>query len=93
MTVDAVPGAALAPKPDLAESPTWSDAEFFDQRLPGGLVLRALICSLDGEWRWTVSSLDRDRGELIGTGTETTAAAARRAATSEIGKCLENGMA
>jgi hypothetical protein len=94
MIVDTIPRAALAPTPDLAAPRAWSDAEFFDEHLPDGFVLRALVCLREGgEFHWTVSFLEQDRGELISAGVEKTAALARRAATAEIAKCLENGMA
>jgi hypothetical protein len=92
MTVDTVPRVARAPK--LATRGTWSDAEFFDEFLPDGLMLRALVCSAEGgEWQWTVTSLDQYRGELIGVGLEKTAAKARKAAAAEIAKCLDDAMA
>jgi hypothetical protein len=95
MTVDtAVSRTPSAPKPNLAAHRGWSGAELFEEHLPDGLVLRALVCSHRGgaEWRWTVGSLDQDRGELIGAGIEKTPARARRAAAAELAKCLENGM-
>jgi hypothetical protein len=92
MTVDTMPRATLAPAPDLTAPRAWSGAEFFDQHLPDGLVLRALVCPFEGEWQWTISTLDQDRGELISAGIAKTAATARRVASSEIAKCLENGM-
>jgi len=68
----------------------WSDAEFFDEHLPDGLVLRALVCLLEGgEWQWTLTVLGEGKGEMISTGTERTATKARRTAAAEIGKCLK----
>jgi hypothetical protein len=73
---------------DLAE---WSAAEVLDTPYSDGLTLRALVCRLDaGKWQWSISSLDGDRGELIGIGLEKSLAAARATATTEIAKCLDN---
>jgi hypothetical protein len=75
---------------DLAE---WSPAEVLDTALPDGLTLRALVRQLGvGKWQWSVSSLDRDHGELISIGLERSAGAARATATSEIAKCLDNAV-
>jgi hypothetical protein len=51
--------------------PLWSAAEFLDMPYADGLLLRALVCrSAPGKWRWSVMSIDGDRGgELIGFGT------------------------
>jgi len=72
--------------------PEWSAAEMLDAQLADEQMLRAIVCRLGAHrWQWTVSSLDRDRGELISVGIERTAAAARHTATVEITKCLESG--
>jgi hypothetical protein len=91
MTVDAMWRARPAPKPDLLADRAWSNAEFFDLHLPDGLVLRALVCPLDGEWQWTISTIEHDRGALISAGIAKTAATARWIANAEIAKCLEAG--
>lgn len=71
----------------------WSAAEVLDTPLADDQKLRAIVCRLGAHrWQWTVSSLDRDRGELISVGIERTAAAARHTATVEITKCLESGI-
>jgi hypothetical protein len=68
----------------------WSAAEILDMPFSDDLLLRALVCEMDGGmWQWSVSSLDGAQGELISAGEEKSAAAARRMATSEIAKCLE----
>ena len=73
---------------DLAE---WSAAEVLDTPFSDGLMLRALVCRLGaGKWQWSITSLDGDRGELIGIGLEKSLAAARAMATMEITKCLDN---
>ena len=71
---------------------SWSAAEFLDAPCAGGFVIRALVCPLeDGVWQWSVISFDTDdRGELISSGSENSATAARRMAASEIAKCVEN---
>jgi hypothetical protein len=71
----------------------WSAAKFLDTPLDGDLTLRALVCRLRaGKWQWSVSSLEGERGELISIGIEKSADAARRMATTEIVKCLENAL-
>lgn len=73
--------------------PEWSAAEVLDAPFADDQMLRAIVCRLGAHrWQWSVSSLDRDRGELISLGIEKTAAAARRTATDEIAKCLEIGV-
>jgi hypothetical protein len=73
---------------DFAE---WSAAEVLDTPFSDGLTLRALVCRLGaGKWQWSISSLDGERGELIGIGLESSLAAARVTATAEIAKCLDN---
>jgi hypothetical protein len=86
MAVDIAPRASGGAR--LSE---WSAAEFADTLFADGLVLRALICRLGvGEWQWSISSLDGDRGELICIGTEKSSAKARRTVASEMAKCLED---
>jgi hypothetical protein len=92
VTVDIMSRATLPENPNLAAPRAWSNAEFFDLHLPDGLVLRALVCPLDGEWQWTISTLEQDRGALISVGIAKTAATARCVANAEIAKCLEDGM-
>ena len=88
MTVDVA--ATAEPEFDFSE---WSAAEILDTPLGGESLIRATVYRLGaGEWRWTVGSLDGDRGELISTGIERNAAAARKMATSEIAKCLESAL-
>jgi hypothetical protein len=73
---------------DLAE---WSAAEVLDTPFSDDVTLRALVCRLGaGKWQWSITSLDGDRGELIGIGLEKSLAAARATATVEIAKCLDN---
>jgi hypothetical protein len=75
---------------DLSE---WSAAEILDTSLGDESLLRATVYRLGaGEWQWSISSLDGNRGELISTGIERNAAAARKMATSEIAKCLESAL-
>lgn len=72
----------------------WCDAEVFDSPLPHDQTLRAVVLPLGAhKWQWSLSSFEGDRGELISTGVEKTAAAAREAATAEIAKCLEDALA
>jgi len=67
---------------------TWSDAEFFDEPFPDGLVLRALVCLLeDGQWEWTINVLGQGKGEMISTGIAKTLAKARQTAIAEIAQC------
>jgi hypothetical protein len=69
----------------------WAAAEVLDTPVSGKLVLRALVCRLSAsKWQWSIGSYEGERGELISAGIETTAAAARQMATSEIAKCLED---
>jgi hypothetical protein len=71
--------------------PKWSAAEFLDMPYVDGLVLRALVCRLaPGKWQWSVMSIDVDRGELIGIGTEGSLAEASAIATTEIDKCMRD---
>src|SRR5258708_2934005 len=87
MIVDVIP-AAQAPQLDLSE---WSAAEFLDVELSDGLVLRTLICRLAARrWQWSISSIDGDRGDLICAGIGNSVIAARRTATSELAKCVED---
>jgi hypothetical protein len=76
---------------DLAE---WSAAEVLDAPLADDQTLRAIVFRLGAhKWHWSLSSLDGDdRGELISSGTERTAATARHTATVEIAKCLESAL-
>ena len=77
--------------PDQLDHSEWSAAEFLDVQLSDGLVLRALVCQLGvGEWQWTISSIEGDRGDLICAGTEQSAISARLIARSELAKCLED---
>ncbi len=94
MTADEAPRAALMSRPEPDPCPVWSTAQFLDRHLAGGLTLRALVYPTeDGKWEWTVSSLDGpSRGELISTGVEHCAAAARATAASEITKCVEDAI-
>jgi hypothetical protein len=71
--------------------PQWSVAEFLDVPYAEGPVLRAMICRLGaGKWQWSVMTVARDCGELISIGTESSVTEARRAAASEIDKCIHN---
>jgi len=71
----------------------WSTAEILDTPLDDASLLRALVCRLEtGRWQWSISSLDAHRTELISTGVESNAAAARTMARSEIAKCLESAL-
>jgi hypothetical protein len=71
--------------------PQWSAAEFLDMPYADGLVLRALICRLGaGKWQWSITSIDGDRGELIGIGTDKTVMEARSSAASELDKCIRD---
>lgn len=92
MADDIRPCDALIRRADLDKTLVWTHAEFLDEYLPDGLILRALVCPFgDGEWQWTISSLEGlSRGELISAGFEKSVAAARLVATSEIAKCLDN---
>lgn len=73
--------------------PHWSDAEVLDAPLAHDQTLRAVVLRLGlRKWQWTISAIDRDRGELISVGIEKTAAAARETATVEITKCLEDAL-
>jgi hypothetical protein len=88
MTVE----VAAVTAPELAY-PEWSAAEILDTQLTDDQLLRAVVCrQAAGEWHWSVSSLDRDRGELISAGIERSAAAARTMAAAEIAKCLESAL-
>jgi hypothetical protein len=88
MTVDVT--AVTAPELSLTE---WSAAEILDMPVVDDEVLRAVIYREGaGKWRWSVSSLGSERGELISAGTERSAAAARTTATSEIAKCIESAL-
>lgn len=67
----------------------WSPAEVLDASLPDDLLLRAIVFRVDaGQWQWSLSAVDHGRGELISSGFEHSAAAARAMATSEIAKCI-----
>jgi hypothetical protein len=86
----ATASASRAAELDL---PAWSAAEVLDTQLPDDFTLRALVCRLGaGKWQWSISSLDGERGELISTGIEKSAADARQVATCEIAKCLEDAL-
>lgn len=86
MTVEAA--AVMAPELGY---PEWSAAEILDTPLANEQLLRAVVCRQGaGKWHWSISSLAGDRGELISTGVERSAAAARTMAASEIAKCLES---
>ena len=90
MSVAILPRAISAATVDF-DSHAWSSAKFFDEPLGDGFTLRALVCPIEGgRWQWSISSFDGVRGELISTGIETSAARARRMATSEIAKCVED---
>ena len=83
---------AVIAEPELDLS-KWSAAEILDTALAGESLLRATVCRLAaGEWQWSISSLDGSRGELISSGIERNAAAARMMASSEIAKCLESAL-
>jgi len=71
--------------------PQWSAAEFLDMPYVDGLTLRALICRLTPrKWQWSIMSLDGERGDLIGIGTEASLAEARATAASELDKCMRD---
>jgi hypothetical protein len=90
MIADVIPAVQVPHQLNLSE---WSAAEFLDVQLSDGLVLRALVSQLGaGEWQWTISSIDGDRGDLICAGTEQSAIGARLTVTSELAKCLEDGL-
>jgi hypothetical protein len=83
--------SGTAPTRNLRRSQRWSEAQFTDQQMTDGLIVRAVVCPLQsGGWQWTVSSLDRFGGEVISVGVETSAAKARLTAASEIEKCIED---
>ena len=83
---------AVIAEPELDLS-RWSAAEILDTPLADESLLRATVCRLGaGEWQWSVSSLDGDRGELISSGVERNAAAARMMASAEIAKCIESAL-
>jgi len=68
--------------------PQWSAAEVLDVPFDG-LVLRALVCRLaPGKWQWSVMSIDRDWGELIGIGNEGSQAQASATAACEIDSAI-----
>ncbi|HWD56911.1 MAG TPA: hypothetical protein VG308_01425 [Stellaceae bacterium] len=74
---------------DAIDLPEWTAAEVLDAPLPDRNRLRAVVVRLGaGRWQWTINSILRDRGELISTGIEKSAAAARDMAASELAKCL-----
>jgi hypothetical protein len=80
-----------APETTAFTLPQWSAAEFLDMAYSDGLLLRALICRLTPrKWQWSVMSIDGERGELIGIGTEGSLAEARAAAASELDKCMRD---
>jgi hypothetical protein len=79
------------PRPMHLALPQWSAAEVLDAAFSSNLTLRALVCrQAAARWQWCILSIEGARGELISTGIETSAHAARLAATSEITKCVEN---
>jgi hypothetical protein len=81
---------ATAPAVRIAV-PQWSAAEILDTPLPDNTTLRALVCRLSaGRWQWSILSLGRDCGELICSGIEHSAIAARETVAAEIVKCLED---
>ena len=91
MIADVIRAVQVPHQLDLSE---WSTAEFLDVQLSDGLVLRALVCQLGaGEWQWTISSIEGDRGDLICAGKEQSAISARLMARSELAKCLEDSHA
>jgi len=82
-------GRIRAAMPVELKYPKWSDAEFLDVPIPDRLTVRAVVCRLAyGQWQWSISAIDGDRGALISIGTEDDASAARLTAMSEIGKCV-----
>jgi hypothetical protein len=82
---------AYQPRAAALDHADWSKAEVLDTPVSGQLVLRAVVCRLpSGTWQWSISSQEGQRGELISSGAETTAAAARQAAMDEITKCIED---
>ena len=88
MTVDVT--TMTVPQLGIAE---WTAAEILDTPVVDELLLRAVVCrQAAGEWHWSISSLDGDRGELISAGVARSATAARKMATSEIAKCLESAV-
>ena len=77
----------------MLDLPEWSAAEILDTSLSDDLMLRAIVCRLSsGRWQWSITTLAAERGELISTGTEKNIGAARRMATSEMAKCVENAL-
>lgn len=75
------------------DAPHWSEAEVFDAPLAHDQAVRAVVLRLGAhKWQWTISSLEHDGGQLISSGVERTAAAARETATAEIAKCLEDAL-
>jgi hypothetical protein len=88
MTVDVI----TVTTPELS-LPEWSAAEVLDMPLADEEVLRAVIYRAGaGKWHWSISTLGSERGELISAGVESSAAAARTTATSEIAKCIESAL-
>ena len=89
MSVDTLVHEPSAPATDV-EPGAWSSAEFYDEPIAGGF-LRALVCPFKGgKWHWSVSSFGGVTGELISSGIATSAVKARRAAMSEVTKCIED---
>jgi hypothetical protein len=91
LTKDGPMSISEAPETTTFTLPQWSAAEFLDMPYVDGLVLRALICRLTPrKWQWSVMSIEGDRGELIGSGTESSLADARATAASELDKCMRD---
>ena len=73
--------------------PKWAAAEILDMPVAEEEFLRAVIHRMDaGKWHWSISSQGMERGELISSGIEESAAAARAMAISEIAKCVESAL-
>ena len=80
-----------APRPAGFTLPSWAPAEFLDTPYEDGTTLRAIICRLGPKsWQWSIMSIGREHGELIGSGVEPNVNAARRIAATEIDKCLQD---
>lgn len=89
MTDDMAPPAAPTPDLDPPADQLWPTAEFLDRPFPGGITLRAIVCPLAaGEWQWSILSLERSAGQVIGVGVERSAEGARIVALSELAKCF-----
>lgn len=88
MTVDVISDTAAE-----LSLPQWTAAEILDIPFADEEALQAVIYQVGaGRWRWSISALGSERGELISAGTAKSAEAARIIAASEIAKCVESAL-